>query len=194
MSDPPAEGRVLVVDDETNITELVAMALRYVGFEVATAASGRDALAAVNEFRPDLVVLDVMMPDLDGFELCGRLRADAIRVPVVYLTARDATEDKVRGLTIGGDDYVTKPFSLEELIARIRGVLRRGGHGGGAGGGDPGHKAVQPRGADRPDPGRAPACRPRRGVGGASPVRGPGDGRGHARGLARGGAGRAHPR
>src|ERR1700750_2360227 len=127
MSDPPAEGRVLVVDDETNITELVAMALRYVGFEVATAASGRDALAAVNEFRPDLVVLDVMMPDLDGFELCGRLRADAIRVPVVYLTARDATEDKVRGLTIGGDDYVTKPFSLEELVARVRSILRRAG-------------------------------------------------------------------
>ena len=82
---------MLVVDDETNITELVAMALRYVGFEVATAASGREAIAAVNEFRPDLVVLDVMMPDLDGFEVCRRLRADGIRVPVVYLTARDAT-------------------------------------------------------------------------------------------------------
>jgi two-component system OmpR family response regulator len=82
----------------------------------------------VVEFRPDLVVLDVMMPDLDGFEVCRRLRADGIRVPVVYLTARDATEDKVRGLTIGGDDYVTKPFSLEELVARIRAVLRRAGH------------------------------------------------------------------
>ena len=107
------------------------MALRYVGFDVATASSGREALAAVVEFRPDLVVLDVMMPDLDGFEVCRRLRADGIRVPVVYLTARDATEDKVRGLTIGGDDYVTKPFSLEELVARIRAVLRRAGHGNG---------------------------------------------------------------
>jgi two-component system, OmpR family, response regulator len=131
MSDPSAEGRVLVVDDEANITELVAMALRYVGFDVATAGSGREALSAVNEFRPDLVVLDVMMPDLDGFEVCRRLRADGIRVPVVYLTARDATEDKVRGLTIGGDDYVTKPFSLEEVVARIRAVLRRAGHGDG---------------------------------------------------------------
>src|SRR5437762_13025050 len=127
MTDSPAEGRVLVVDDETNITELVAMALRYVGFEVATAASGREALSAVGDFRPDLVVLDVMMPDLDGFEVCRRLRSDGIRVPVVYLTARDATEDKVRGLTVGGDDYVTKPFSLEELVARIRAVLRRTG-------------------------------------------------------------------
>ena len=126
-----AEGRVLVVDDEPNITELVAMALKYVGFDVATASSGRDALSSVGDFRPDLIVLDVMMPDLDGFEVCRRLRADGIRVPVVYLTARDATEDKVRGLTIGGDDYVTKPFSLEELVARIRAVLRRAGHGNG---------------------------------------------------------------
>ena len=107
------------------------MALRYVGFDVATASSGRDALSSVGDFRPDLIVLDVMMPDLDGFEVCRRLRADGIRVPVVYLTARDATEDKVRGLTIGGDDYVTKPFSLEELVARIRAVLRRAGHGNG---------------------------------------------------------------
>jgi len=98
---------------------------------VATASSGRDALSSVGDFRPDLIVLDVMMPDLDGFEVCRRLRADGIRVPVVYLTARDATEDKVRGLTIGGDDYVTKPFSLEELVARIRAVLRRAGHGNG---------------------------------------------------------------
>ena len=126
-----AEGRVLVVDDEPNITELVAMALKYVGFDVATASSGRDALSSVGDFRPDLIVLDVMMPDLDGFEVCRRLRADGIRVPVVYLTARDATEDKVRGLTIGGDDYVTKPFSLEERVARIRAVLRRAGHGNG---------------------------------------------------------------
>ena len=125
MNGAPDEGRVLVVDDEPNITELVAMALRYVGFDVATASSGREALTSVVDFRPDLVVLDVMMPDLDGFEVCRRLRSDGIHVPVVYLTARDATEDKVRGITIGGDDYVTKPFSLEEVIARIRAVLRR---------------------------------------------------------------------
>jgi two-component system OmpR family response regulator len=125
MAEAPAHGRILVVDDEQNITELVAMAMRYVGFDVVTASSGREALAAVPDYRPDLVVLDVMMPDLDGFEVCRRLRADGLRVPVVYLTARDATEDKVRGLTIGGDDYVTKPFSLEELVARVRAVLRR---------------------------------------------------------------------
>jgi two-component system OmpR family response regulator len=124
-----ANGRVLVVDDEQNITELVAMALRYTGFEVDTAASGLEALASVARFRPDLVVLDVMLPDVDGFEVCRRLVSDGMRVPVVYLTARDATEDKVRGLTIGGDDYVTKPFSLEELVARIRAVMRRAGNG-----------------------------------------------------------------
>jgi two-component system OmpR family response regulator len=117
--------RVLVVDDESNITDLVATALRYEGFEVADAADGRTALALVGSFRPDLIVLDVMLPDLDGFEVQRRLIDDGRRTPVVFLTARDATEDKVKGLTIGGDDYVTKPFSLEELIARIRTVLRR---------------------------------------------------------------------
>jgi len=120
-----SEARVLVVDDEDSITDLVATALRYVGFEVATAATGRQALERATNFRPELVVLDVMLPDLDGFEVVRRLRSDGVRVPVVFLTARDATEDKVAGLTIGGDDYVTKPFSLEELVARVRAVLRR---------------------------------------------------------------------
>jgi two-component system, OmpR family, response regulator len=117
--------RVLVVDDESNITDLVATALRYEGFEVSAAASGRDALRLVGSFRPHLVVLDIMLPDLDGFEVQKRLVDRGMPAPVLFLTARDATEDKVRGLTIGGDDYVTKPFSLEELIARIRAVLRR---------------------------------------------------------------------
>jgi two-component system OmpR family response regulator len=117
--------RVLVVDDEPNITSLVATALRYEGFDVATAGNGREALSQVSSYRPHLVVLDVMLPDLDGFEVAKRLRQDAHRVPILFLTAKDATEDKIRGLTLGGDDYVTKPFSLEELLARIRAVLRR---------------------------------------------------------------------
>jgi two-component system OmpR family response regulator len=117
--------RVLVVDDEPSITELVATALRYEGFAVETAANGAEALRAAAEFRPDLLVLDVMLPDRDGFAVLQRLRADGTRVPVVFLTARDSTEDKVKGLTVGGDDYVTKPFSLEELVARVRAVLRR---------------------------------------------------------------------
>ena len=117
--------RVLVVDDEPNITSLVTTALRYEGFEVASAANGREALNEVASFRPHLVVLDVMLPDLDGFEVARRLRQEARRVPILFLTAKDATEDKIRGLTLGGDDYVTKPFSLEELLARIRAVLRR---------------------------------------------------------------------
>jgi two-component system OmpR family response regulator len=117
--------RVLVVDDEANITELVATALRYEGYDVQVAATGRQALKAAVEFRPDLIVLDVMLPDIDGFAVTERLTADGRPVPVLFLTARDATEDKVRGLTIGGDDYVTKPFSLEELVARVRVVLRR---------------------------------------------------------------------
>jgi two-component system OmpR family response regulator len=118
-------ARVLVVDDEENITDLVSTALRYTGFDVAVASSGRAAIAAAASFRPELIVLDIMLPDLDGFEVTRRLRGDGVRVPVLFLTARDATEDKVTGLTIGGDDYVTKPFSLEELIARVRAVLRR---------------------------------------------------------------------
>jgi two-component system OmpR family response regulator len=123
-----ADGeRILVVDDERNITELLAMALRHEGFQVETAGTGRTALTAVEAFRPSLVVLDVMLPDVDGFDVLRRLSAQGRRVPVIFLTAKDATEDKVRGLTIGGDDYVTKPFSLEELIARVRVVLRRNG-------------------------------------------------------------------
>ena len=117
--------RVLVVDDEPNITDLVATALRYERFVVQTAASGRDALRSVTSFRPHLIVLDVMLPDVDGFEVQRRLATDGAKTPVVFLTAKDATEDKVRGLTMGADDYVTKPFSLEELIARVRAVLRR---------------------------------------------------------------------
>jgi two-component system OmpR family response regulator len=119
--------RVLVVDDEPNITDLVATALRYEGFDVSTAVDGRAALSLVESFRPHAIVLDVMLPDLDGFEVQRRLVERGQRAPVLFLTARDATEDKVHGLTIGGDDYVTKPFSLEELIARIRTVLRRAG-------------------------------------------------------------------
>jgi len=119
-----AEARILVVDDEAYITDLVRMALRYEGFEVAAAATGQEALTVAGTFRPDLVVLDIMLPDMEGLEVCRRLRAGA-DMPVVFLTARDATEDKVAGLTVGGDDYVTKPFSLEELVARIRAVLRR---------------------------------------------------------------------
>ena len=117
--------RILVVDDEPRITDLVAMALRYEGFEVATAGTGREAQRAVEEFRPELIVLDVMLPDLDGFALTERLKAARVQAPILFLTARDAVEDKVRGLTLGGDDYMTKPFSLEELVARIRVLLRR---------------------------------------------------------------------
>jgi two-component system OmpR family response regulator len=117
--------RVLVVDDEPNITDLVATALRYEGFAVQTAATGREALKAVTSFRPHLLVLDIMLPDLDGFEVQHRLAANGTKTPIVFLTARDGTEDKVRGLTMGADDYVTKPFSIEELVARVRAVLRR---------------------------------------------------------------------
>ena len=125
----PANGaRVLVVDDEPNITELLGMALRYEGFTVQTAATGRAALTAVTQFSPALVILDVMLPDIDGMEVLKRLNAGGHKVPIIFLTAKDATEDKVHGLTIGGDDYVTKPFSIEELMARVRVVLRR--HGG----------------------------------------------------------------
>jgi two-component system, OmpR family, response regulator len=125
MSETKPEARLLVVEDEPNILELLSASLRLAGFEVATAIGGLEALAAVQRHRPDLVVLDVMLPDLDGFDVARRLRSGDTRTPVLFLTARDATEDKVRGLTLGGDDYVTKPFSLEEVIARIRAVLRR---------------------------------------------------------------------
>jgi two-component system OmpR family response regulator len=119
------EARLLVVDDEPNIRELLSASLRYAGFEVATAADGQQALMLAESFRPDLLVLDVMMPGLDGFGVVSRMRQSGRHTPVLFLTARDAAEDKVSGLTLGGDDYVTKPFSLDEVIARIRAVLRR---------------------------------------------------------------------
>jgi two-component system OmpR family response regulator len=124
-------ARVLVVDDERNIADVISIALRYNDYEVETAADGRAALEAVSSFRPDLVVLDVMLPDLDGFEVAKRLRERADDTPILFLTARDTTDDKVRGLTLGGDDYVTKPFSVEELLARIATVLRRFSRAGG---------------------------------------------------------------
>jgi two-component system, OmpR family, response regulator len=119
-----SEGRVLVVDDEPSISDAVATALRYEGFETREVATGKAADRAITEFGPDLVVLDVMLPDLDGFRLARRLRERGDRVPVIFLTAKDATEDKVEGLAIG-DDYVTKPFSLTEIVARVHAVLRR---------------------------------------------------------------------
>jgi two-component system OmpR family response regulator len=123
MTDAPT--RILVVDDEQSITDLVAMALKYEGFTVQTAPTARAARQAVLDFRPALIILDVGLPDQDGFTFTQKLIGDGLKVPVIFLTARDATEEKVRGLTVGGDDYVTKPFSIEELVARIRVVLRR---------------------------------------------------------------------
>ncbi|MET0909724.1 MAG: response regulator transcription factor [Ilumatobacteraceae bacterium] len=120
-----AAHQLLIVDDEDNLRSMLAAALRHHGFEVTMAANGRDALDAVARERPDMILLDVMMPDLDGFEVCRRLRAEGDLTPVLFLTARDGIEDKVRGLTLGGDDYVEKPFSLDELIARTNAVLRR---------------------------------------------------------------------
>ncbi|GGK96733.1 DNA-binding response regulator [Sphaerisporangium melleum] len=124
MTETP-EARLLVVEDDPNILELLAASLRFAGFSVTTASSGAHAVAAVQHQRPDLIVLDVMLPDMDGFQVVRRLRSGGAHTPVLFLTAKDATEDKIRGLTLGGDDYVTKPFSLEEVIARIRAVLRR---------------------------------------------------------------------
>jgi two-component system OmpR family response regulator len=122
-----AATRLLLVDDEDNLRSMLEAALRHSGFEVHPVANGRDAIAAVPAVQPDLIVLDVMLPDLDGFDVCKRLRTSGDRTPVLFLTARDATEDKVRGLTLGGDDYLVKPFSLDELVARITAVLRRTG-------------------------------------------------------------------
>ncbi|MFI5486271.1 response regulator transcription factor [Micromonospora echinaurantiaca] len=119
--------RVLVVDDEPTLAELLAMALRYEGWQVRTVGDGSAALSTARQFQPDAVVLDVMLPDLDGFQVVRRLRAHTPTVPVLFLTARDAVPDRVAGLTVGGDDYVTKPFSLEEVIARLRALLRRSG-------------------------------------------------------------------
>jgi two-component system OmpR family response regulator len=129
MADPsPALPHVLVVDDEEHITELLSMGLSMKGFEVERAASGRAALESIERRRPDLVILDVMLPDLDGFEVARRLRQSegaGTQVPVIFLTARDTTPDKIAGLRLGSDDYVTKPFSIEELVERVKAVLRR---------------------------------------------------------------------
>jgi two-component system OmpR family response regulator len=119
--------RILVVDDEPSIVDSVATSLRYEGFDVEQASDGRHALEAAQERTPDLIVLDVMLPDLDGLEVTRRLRSDGLRVPVLFLTARDGVDDKVAGLTVGGDDYVTKPFALVEVIARVHAILRRSG-------------------------------------------------------------------
>ncbi|MCC4320064.1 MULTISPECIES: response regulator transcription factor [Streptomyces] len=119
--------RVLVVDDESALADLLSMALRYEGWEVRTAGDGADAIRITRELRPDAVVLDIMLPDMDGLAVLGRLRRELPDVPVLFLTARDAVEDRIAGLTAGGDDYVTKPFSLEEVVARLRGLLRRSG-------------------------------------------------------------------
>ncbi len=141
MTDDEQIPRVLVVDDEPNIRELVQVALKFHGCAVTTGATGDDALRLAATDRPDLIVLDVMLPDLDGFEVCRRLRAGGNEVPIIFLTARDTTSDTVTGLTLGGDDYITKPFSVEALVARVRAVLRRArrqsdgaGDGGGTGG------------------------------------------------------------
>ncbi|MEO5876029.1 MAG: response regulator transcription factor [Streptosporangiaceae bacterium] len=122
-----SEARLLVVEDEPNIQELLAASLRFAGFEVCTAGDGGEAVLAVQRHRPDLIVLDVMLPDMDGFDVVRRLRSGGTYTPVLFLTAKDAVEDRIKGLTLGGDDYVTKPFSLEEVVARIRAVLRRTG-------------------------------------------------------------------
>ncbi len=122
---PTPEASLLVVEDEPNIRELLATSLRFAGFEVHTAADGAGAVSVAEKEQPDLVVLDVMLPDMDGFEVTRRLREHGRFMPIVFVTARDSVEDKVKGLTVGGDDYVTKPFSLEEVVARIRAVLRR---------------------------------------------------------------------
>jgi two-component system OmpR family response regulator len=125
MADGDRIPKVLVVDDEPNIRELVEVALKFHGCAVSVSASGKDALHQAEAYEPDLMILDVMLPDMDGFEVCRTLRSEGNDVPVIFLTARDTTSDTIRGLTLGGDDYVTKPFSVEALVARIRAVLRR---------------------------------------------------------------------
>lgn len=121
------DQRVLVVEDEKNIREMIQFKLKDKGFDVTTAASGAEALLKAEEFKPHALILDVMLPDVDGFEVCRQLRAEGQDVGVLFLTAKDTTDDKIRGLTLGGDDYMTKPFSLEELVARLRALLRRTG-------------------------------------------------------------------
>ena len=120
----PIEASIVVVDDEPSIRELLVASLHFAGFEVNTAASGSEAIEVIEKVQPDLIVLDVMLPDIDGFTVTRRIRQEGINAPVLFLTARDDTQDKIMGLTVGGDDYVTKPFSLEEVVARIRAILR----------------------------------------------------------------------
>lgn len=117
--------RAVVVDDEDSLTDLLSMALRYEGWDVKLASDGRTAISTIREFRPDVVVLDIMLPDIDGLSVLSRLRADGVQTPILFLTAKDSVDDRVAGLTVGGDDYVTKPFSLEELVARLRALIRR---------------------------------------------------------------------
>jgi two-component system, OmpR family, response regulator len=117
--------RAVVVDDEDSLTDLLSMALRYEGWDVKVAADGQHALRVIREHQPDVVVLDIMLPDIDGLTVLSRLRADGNQVPILFLTAKDAVDDRIAGLTVGGDDYVTKPFSLEEVIARLRALIRR---------------------------------------------------------------------
>ena len=138
--------RILAVDDETSLTELLSMAMRYEGWQVTTAGSGIDAVKAARQTRPDAIVLDMMLPDFDGLEVMRRIRAEDPGVPVIFLTAKDSVEDRIGGLTAGGDDYVTKPFSLEEVIARLRALLRRSGA--------TLARADSDAGGRRPDPGR----------------------------------------
>lgn len=125
MSEEKSGQRILVVDDEASISDLIATSLKFVGFDVRTAATGSQALTIAEEFKPHAMILDVMLPDLDGFEVCRQIRNEGIEVGVLFLSAKDEMKDKVQGLTIGGDDYMTKPFSLEELVARLRALLRR---------------------------------------------------------------------
>jgi two-component system OmpR family response regulator len=125
MATQASGERILVVDDEPNISDLIATSLRFVGFEVRTAASGSEALRIAEEFEPHAMILDVMLPDIDGFEVCRQIRNEGFHLGVLFLSAKDEMKDKVQGLTIGGDDYMTKPFSLEELVARLRALLRR---------------------------------------------------------------------
>ena len=119
--------RILVIDDESSISDLISTSLRFVGFDVRTAANGAQALQIAEEFKPHAMVLDVMLPDLNGFEVCKQIRNEGVETGVLFLTAKDGMDDKVKGLTLGGDDYMTKPFSLEELVARLRALLRRTG-------------------------------------------------------------------
>jgi two-component system OmpR family response regulator len=120
-----AKTRVLIVDDEPNIRDLLATSLRFAGYEIQTAANGAQAVAAVTESEPDIILLDVMLPDMNGFSVTKKLRSSGIQSPILFLTARDDVEDKITGLTVGGDDYLTKPFSLDEVVARIQAILRR---------------------------------------------------------------------